>query len=184
MKIKETIRKQKKRLLSLCMIGVFILALFWGQQEAKADWTDPVYVYNQAGNNAIFRVVDDVPRVYFASYGKAASGGTKYLTVGWKIYLWNGGEVAIYVFSCSGSHIQNLAPKNVNGYIYSAYYIRLDNIRDKLGASYFNNPNYTIWMDSYNMVIERGTPKGGVSDGGSTWGEVYSTYDGIANARG
>lgn len=93
------------------MIGVFILALFWGQQEAKADWTDPVYVYNQAGNNAIFRVVDDVPRVYFASYGKAASGGTKYLTVGWKIYLWNGGEVASYVFSCSGSHIQNLAPK-------------------------------------------------------------------------
>ena len=76
------------------------------------------------------------------------------------------------------------SPKNVNGYIYSAYYIRLDNIRDKLGASYFNNPNYTIWMDSYNMVIERGTPKGGVSDGGSTWGEVYSTYDGIANARG
>lgn len=145
MKIKETIRKQRKRLLSLCMIGVFILALAWGQQEAKADWSDPVYIYNQAGNNAIFRVVDGQPHVYFASYGKAASGGTKYLTVGWKIYLRNGGgEVTSYVFSCNGSYINNLEGKNVNRYIYSAYYIKLDDIRYKLGASYFNNPNYTI----------------------------------------
>lgn len=39
-------------------------------------------------------------------------------------------------------------------------------------------------MDAYNTVIENGTQQGGVSDGGSTWGEVYSTYSGIANARG
>ena len=181
MKIKETIRKQKKRLFALCMIGVFILALFWGQQEAKANWWDPVYVYSQAGNNAIFRVVDTEPRVYFASYGKAASGGTKYLTVGWKIYLSNG---ASYVFSCGGSKVHNLPSKNVDGYIYSAYFITLKDIRDSIGAAHFNNPNYTIWMDAYNTVIENGTTKGGVSDGGATWGEVYSTYDGIANARG
>ena len=35
-----------------------------------------------------------------------------------------------------------------------------------------------------NTVTVNGVPQGGVSDGGSTWGEVYSTYEGIANARG
>ena len=135
---------------------------------------------------------DDEGNLYYVTRDKKASGNVKYLTIGWIIKRYDApidlpGQQ--YVIVTKENYKPDEPDPNDSRYVYS--YFKSDK-NEILGAVesvsrewYDILVNYgdTVYIDSVMTVVNKGNQLGYLYPGGTYTGEVYFTYDGIANAR-
>lgn len=187
-KLKKTGRRIK---IALSVLVVCCLCLCMLPGEVKADAFSRAYdFYITYGNEMVFQPGDAKTGIIY--YGtkakKATSARTKYETVGWKVTVKDGlGTIAeeLY-FSLSGNYIQKLHEEEVDGYIYTLFTCDLSSLLSAMSEEtrdILETANCEIVFDACMVVKLNEVLQGGMQDGGATWGTVYTTYDGIVNAK-
>ena len=185
----------KKKVRAVCalvsvMFVLFFVVLNTNTMEVMANPYYNAYEYNTTygDDNCRFAVAEGEGRIYFGAYGtKGSPKYARYRTIGWKASLYINGtyQESVY-FSLNGSYIKYLPNVTVDNVEYILFYIPIDSLIDRLhNQDAINNGTGEIKLDSIMSVVEGGSdsPNGWIDDNGNHGGEVYDTYDGIANAR-
>lgn len=185
----------KKKVRAVCtlvsvMFVLFFVVLNTNTMEVMANPYYNAYEYNTTygDDNCRFAVAEGEGRIYFGAYGtKGSPKYARYRTIGWKASLYINGtyQESVY-FSLNGSYIKYLPNVTVDNVEYILFYIPIDSLIDRFhNQDAINNGTGEIKLDSIMSVVEGGSdsPNGWIDDNGNHGGEVYDTYDGIANAR-
>jgi len=126
--------------------------------------------------------------IYYATRGKKAiTSGTQYTTLGWKVTIKSsaGKTVSIIYYKLGGNYMTRIDTRVINGYEYTLYRVTLDNLKKRMSQEAkdaLRIANCTIFFDACLALKKDGIIQGGMTDSGPTWGKVYTTYNGIANA--
>lgn len=186
--IKNKIRKKAGLLfVAVCMFCVFGLS---NPESVKAGVFDNAYSFYQTyGNEMAFQSGPYMEgEIYYATKAKKVVSGTQYTTIGWKVTILDsiGNVMDTIYYQLGGSNMTSIHVQEVNGYEYCLYKVTLSNIRARMndGAKYaLTVANANIIFDACTTTKLNGEVQGGMTDAGPSWGDVYTTYDGIANAQ-
>ena len=170
------------------MLGIGSLIL--EQDVVQAGVYDDAYTYYQTYENEMRFLPGskNEGEIYYATKGKLnLSAGTRYTTIGWKVRVFNsaGALVDTVYYKLDGNHMSKVSARTIDGYEYCLYRVTLANLKSRLssaGRETLNNPNCNIVFDACISVRKNGELQGGMTDAGPSWGEVYTTYNGIVNA--
>lgn len=179
----------------LLAIIVFMICLFGSMNGERVyvnadEWNNPVEYYNKYGNNAVFKADGKTKgEIYFCSVGNTSNSGTKYKTLGYKMSVKdeNGNILQKVNYKFGGCQLRFVSMKKTVGQEYRLYSISLYNMKKSLNSQTFkkfDSGKCTITLDACMTLKVNGVDKGGMNDNGQTWGKVYDTYTGIANAAG
>lgn len=173
----------------LCLFTA--IASFLPEQVAAGTFDNAYTFYQTYGEEMAFQSgANNEGEIYFATRGKKAStAGTQYTTIGWKVTIKNsaGSIISTLYYDLGGSNVSTVNTQLISGYEYSLYKVTLNNMRSRISASAneeLRKANCSIVFDACLALKVNGTIKGGMTDGGPSWGTVYTTYNGIASAAG
>nr|WP_308656152.1 hypothetical protein [uncultured Agathobacter sp.] len=99
----------------------------------------------------------------------------------------NGNILQNVNYKFGGYQLRFVSMKKTVGQEYRLYSISLYNMKKSLNSQTFkkfDSGKCTITLDACMTLKVNGVDKGGMNDNGQTWGKVYDTYTGIANAAG
>ena len=181
----------KKRIFYIIPIFILFGILLFLRLEVKADvWNDAEEYYNTYGNSAVFNPSSKTNgNIYFCSAGNSSASGTKYKTVGYKVSVKNdfGNIIETSYFKFYGQYMYPVSVKKAGGKEFILNRITLKSFKNKLSTNTqeaISSGKCTITLDACMTLKVNGVDKGGMNDNGQTWGKVYDTYTGIANAAG
>lgn len=185
---KRIFKKSRMVLFVLCVLSLFELS---HPEIVKAGVYDNAYTFYQTyGNEMSFCAgTNKQGEIYYATKAKKdESTGIRYTTIGWKVRILNqtGALVETLYYQLGGSNMSSIDVRTVNGYEYCLYRVTLSNIKSRLstaGLNTLNNPNCSIIFDACTTTKLNGVIQGGMTDAGPSWGNVYTTYNGIVNAQ-
>ena len=184
----------KTGLLSLFFfLSIFEIIAFVNPEEVRADSFDSAETfYNTYGSDIVFK--DGY--FYFATEGKAASSSVNTIhwgTIGFRMQVNTSSQSTYIYFDLSGYTVEMVNEEQNNGYIYDLSRINLSYVKSKLSQT-----NWTAYrefiLNGGHMVVDscmitihidrygNHTNSGSMDDDGNFWGDVYTDYDGIANA--
>lgn len=172
----------------LCMLSLFEL---YHPEIVKAGVYDNAYTFYQTyGNEMSFRAgTNNQGEIYYATKAKKDENtGIRYTTIGWKVRIFNstGALVETLYYQLGGNNMSSIDVRTESGYEYCLYRVTLSNIKSRLskaGLNTLNNPNCNIIFDACTTTKLNGVIQGGMTDKGPSWGDVYTTYNGIINAQ-
>ena len=172
------------------MFSLLCLGILGRQENVFAGVYDDAYSYYQSfGNEMRFLPGEkNEGEIYYATKGKKnVNAGTRYTTIGWKVRVFNatGALVDTIYYKQGGSQMEELDACTINGYEYCLYRVTLDNLKSRLspaGLEALSQSDCNIVFDACISVRKNGELLGGMNDMGPSWGEVHTTYNGIANA--
>lgn len=175
-------------MLVLCVFYLFYV--FW-PELVKADVYDNAYTFYEAyGSEMKFLPGTNYKgEIYYATKAKKdVNTGIKYTTLGWKIRIFdkNGAVVDTLYYKLGGENMETVDVSIVSGYEYCLYRVTLTNMRERMsyaGLQALNNPDCSIVFDACTTTKLNGVLQGGMTDAGPSWGSVYTTYNGIVNAK-
>ena len=183
------IRKIKKQILRalvyivatvlFCVLNIISPGI-WKNENAKA--AEPV-----GGKGISF---DAEGNFYMTVHDKIATSATTYTTLGWTIKRYPGDAGGESVRVKLVSYRENEPDPENPLYCYSYYMISKEVIYQKIAqcstswAQQLYSYGGTLYLDGIMTVKENGVPQGELYEDGSTSGEVYTTFEGIAGARG
>lgn len=172
-RMKKSISKFK-----LLFAGAVFVLLFFAANPIRA-MADELYF-------------DDEGNLYFVTRDKKATGSVKYMTIGWIIKRY---DMPIdipgqqYVIVTKTNYKPDEPDPADNRYVYTYFKSDKDEILGAVNSVskewYDILVNYgdTVYIDSVMTVVSKGNQLGYLYPGGYYTGEVYFTYEGIANAR-
>lgn len=170
-------QKLSKLFRFLCT-GAVVILLFLVSNPIVAE-ADELY-FDEEGN------------LYYTTHEKKASGSVRYMTIGWIIKRYDmpldvAGQQ--YVIVTKTNYKPDEPDPDNDRYIYSYFKSDKDEILNAIKTKYsewYNilvNYGDTVYIDSVMTVVRGDEQLGFLYVGGKTEGEVYFTYEGIANAR-
>lgn len=173
---------------------VCVLSMLWNTipEEVKADtvFTNAYMFYNTAGNYMVFTPgTDKKGEIYYATKAKkAVNDGVLYTTLGWQVVVHNsaGYPVDMIYYQMGGNKMVLVNTMDVDGYEYCLYKVSFANIKSRIAKSSvktLNKANSFISFNACTTTKINGIVQGGMTDSGPSWGSVYTTYEGIANAQ-
>lgn len=173
------------------ILSVALLRISWEQETVQAGVYDDAYTFYQTHGSEMSFVpgVKNEGEIYYATKGKKnVSSGIRYTTVGWKVRIFNpaGALVETLYYKLGGSNMTAVDVRTVDGYEYCLYRVTLTNLKSRLspaGIETLNRPDCNIVFDACISVKKNGTIQGGMTDSGPSWGNVYTTYNGILYAE-
>ena len=165
-------------------------SLLWKPEIVQAGVYDNAYTYYQTyGDEMRFLPgARNEGEIYYATKGKkSVSSGIRYTTVGWKVRVFNpqGALVDTVYYKLGGNHMTAVNVCTVAGYEYCLYRITLENLKSRLslaGLETLSHSDCNIVFDACISIRKNGVVQGGMTDAGPSWGEVYTTYNGIVHA--
>lgn len=172
----------------LCLL--LMLEIFT-PEIAKADVYDNAYTfYQENGSEMAFRAgANNQGEIYYATKAKKDEHtGIKYTTIGWQVRVFNssGSLVETLYYQLGGKNMSSIDVQTVSGYEYCLYRVTLSNLKSRLseaGLNALSNPDCNIIFDACTTTKLKGVVQGGMTDRGPSWGDVYTTYNGIVNAQ-
>lgn len=186
----------RKRILEKTGVVLFVLCLLslfemFSPEIAKANVFDDAYsFYNQYGSDMTFCAGEyKQGEIYYATKAKKNEHtGIRYTTIGWQVRVFNGAGALVETiyYQLGGSNMSSIDTRTVNGHVYRLYCVTLENLKSRLssaGRKALNNPDCNIIFDACTTTKLNGVVQGGMTDQGPSWGEVYTTYNGIVNAK-
>lgn len=174
--------------LSMCIL---CMTLFLYPENTKAGVFNNAYTYfEKYGKEMVFQSGESQEGIiYYATKAKKAkTKKVNYSTLGWRVRIQNskGKIVDTIYYSLGGKHMVKLDKRTVDGYRYTLYMISFKNMRSRMSSGAKEallDPNCKILFDACMTVKLNGEAQGGMDDTGPSWGKVYTTYDGIVNAK-
>ena len=165
--------------------------MLWNPETMYAGVYDNAYAFYQSyGSEMSFLPgANNEGEIYYATKGKKNSGsGIRYTTIGWKIRIFQetGACVETIYYQLNGKHMTSIDVQTRDGYEYSLYRVTLDNLKSRLSAAgleALKKPGSNIVFDACISIRRNGKLEGGMTDEGPSWGNVYTTYNGIAYAQ-
>lgn len=160
----------------LCMI-TFFCVLQPGSKKSYAATGEELY-FDTEGN------------LIMTTYDRKATTSVTYVTIGWTIKRNSGPipgneSVRVKLEACRPEEID---PNNP-AYVYTYFLISKDIIFEKISSvsmewaeDLYRNGGY-VYLDGIMTVKDNGNQRGSMTESGSFSGEVYTDYEGIANAR-
>lgn len=186
------IRKRIFRTTGMVFVVLCVLSLSktFEPEQVKAGVYDNAYTfYQKYGNEMAFLPgANNQGEIYYATKGKKHSNtGVRYTTLGWKVRVFNhaGALVETLYYKLDGSHMKSVDTCTVDGYEYCLFQVTLKNIKSRLskaGLDTLSNPDCEIVFDACITTRIDGVIQGGMTDEGPSWGNVYTTYNGIVYA--
>lgn len=161
-------------------VGGILLAvcLLFCEMAAASDLYQEVLKFDSYGN------------LQMTTHDKRATGGVKYRTIGWTIKRWEG------VVPASARARIRLTQEGVSytdpedsEYVYTRFTCDKDEIFARIGeaSADWQTELYQrggmVYLDAVMTVVEDGRALGWIDADGALHGEVYTTLDGITNAR-
>lgn len=185
---KRILKKSRMVLFILCVLSLFEL---FPSEVVKAGVYDNAYTFYQTyGNEMSFLAgANNQGEIYYATKAKKDENtGIKYTTLGWKVRIFNqkGVLVETLYYQLGGNHMSSIDVRTQGGYEFCLYRVTLSNIKSRLSQAGLNalcNPNCNIIFDACTTTKLNGVLQGGMTDSGPSWGDVYTTYNGIVNAQ-
>lgn len=186
----KSVRKITYRIvLGLTLFACLMIAK---QEQIKADsWSNAYEFFQQYGNQVQFCPTsynDGV--IYFATQGSNtnSTSGIRYRSIGWEISILDEYGNLLQVMYCvlDGGYMNCEHKTTVSNTMYKLYGIRLSSIRNRMSQNVkekFEKGNCTIVFNACMVVRINGQNQGGMTDAGPSWGCVYTSYEGIANAQ-
>lgn len=188
----DSVGRIRRRIITFIFI-LFLLAFGLGifPEKTKADEFSNAYTFFETyGSEMIFQTGEDNKGIiYYGTKGpKASTASVRYGTVGWKVTVKNstGTTIDILYFSLGGDYLSLVDSQIINGYEYMLYSCPLPKLKSAMSVEAQNalkTANCEIIFDACMIVKLNNVHQGGIEDGGKTWGTVYTTYDGIVNAK-
>lgn len=187
--MRQRILKLTRRVLVvLCVLSLFQI---FQPEFVKADVYDNAYSFYQTHESEMKFLpgANNEGEIYYATKAKKdLNTGIKYITLGWKIRIFNknGAVVDTLYYTLGGENMKTVDVCTVRGYEYCLYRVTLSNMRDRMsdeGLQALNYPNCSIVFDACTTTKLNGVLQGGMTDVGPSWGSVYTTYNGIVNAQ-
>ncbi len=171
---------------------VCIIFLLWNKEVCMAAIEDdPIRFYNTYGENAVFTPIsEENGAIYMASSAYCNSKARiRFRTIGWKISVRNswGMEYQCANLKLGGNALTLWSEAYSNGYVYEVYKLNEQFLRNFLypaSVATIQEGRASIYFDAINTILVNGVPQGSMDDSGNLYGEVYTTYDGIAGATG
>lgn len=172
----------------VCMVclGIGIMP----PMEVRADTFSNAYDFFETyGGDMIFQTgADNKGIIYYGTKGPKSSSSTRYGTVGWKVTIRDGtgNTLETLYFALGGDYLSLVDSQIINGYEYMLYSCPLPKLKGAMSQKSRNaleTANCEILFDACMIVKLNDVPQGGIEDGGKTWGTVYTTYEGIVNAK-
>ncbi|MBE5890245.1 MAG: hypothetical protein E7282_04665 [Lachnospiraceae bacterium] len=155
----------------------------------RADYTGQAHeFYEKYGSETVFFPTGKTDgKIYFASRGAAASSGTKYKTIGWKMVISNtsGTVMQNLYFKLGGSYLTLSNSSRKDGYVYNLYSVKLSTILSRLNQKaleQFQKGSAILRLNACMVVSRNGVLSGSMTDSGPSGGQVYTTYAGIVSA--
>ena len=173
------------------LAGVCLIMGLEEPEITQAGTYDNAYAFYQTYENEMaFRPgASNQGEIYYATKGKKnVNAGIRYATVGWKVRVFNsaGALVETLYYQLGGKHMTSVNVCTVGGYEYCLYRVTLTNLKSRLskaGRDALSSPNCNIVFDACITTRIKGKLQGGMTDTGSSWGKVYTTYNGIVHAE-
>lgn len=179
-----------KKIYSILITIIILLVFIFQPVSIKgATFYDASLFYEVYGNDIRFLGVTQTDgNIYYATKAKKSSNATLYTTLGWKVNIkhYNGTVLQSIYFQLNGSYMTVRDVREQNGYEYCLYVVTLDSIRNRMNEeskTALEAGKCEIIFDACTTVKKSGVPQGGMTDEGISWGDVYTTYDGIVNAE-
>lgn len=186
----EHVKKQKKALFFFTFYFFVCLESFFFPPNIVASQYTDAYAFYQQNENSMKFVPSTTTdgNIYYATKGKKGYNvSTLYSTIGWKVSVKhnNGTILQTLYFKLGGNYMKTIHTKEVNGYEYSLYAVRLGSIKDRMNQnskSALEKGECTLLFDACIAVKKRGVLQGAMNDNGVTNGTVHMTYKSIVNA--
>ena len=182
----KRIRKKKLYLLT----GILFAVVFCVQKNWSAETHPAVVQAATIATDGKGMSFDAEGNFYMTVYDRIATSSTTYSTIGWTIKRYAGPIAGNQSIRVKLTKYQPSVPDPENPqYCYNYYMIPKDVIFQKMMQS---SPEWTeelyrnggtLYFDAIMTVKEKGVPQGTLYEDGTTSGEVYTTYEGIAGAR-
>ena len=165
---------------------IFILVCYFIIFDFKAYGYTDVNLYEEK------LIFSDDGTLIMTTHDKKATTNIKYQTIGWVIKRYDMPKDAIgqqYVIISAENEVEYRDDLNDSDYVYCYYYGNKENIANEINSksTEWKNLLYKygdyVYIDEIMTVVEAGVRCGGLNKDGTSYGEVYYDYDGIANAR-
>lgn len=169
---------------------VCMTAMFFKTEQAEAAPLDNAYEFYQTyGKQIAFIPIEGADgSIYYASRGKSSNSSIKYVLLGWQVSVFdNTGKVLDRIYYVrDGKNMVQIDNRTVNGYVYTLYKVTWSNLKSRMSEkarTALEKANCNIIFDGCMTVKTDGENQGGMNENGPEWGEVYTTYEDIANAE-
>ncbi len=133
---------------------------------------------------------DSDGNLQMTTHDKKATSGTKYRTIGWTIKRYQGSVTAKERARIKLRQTSSYADPNDSNYVYTSFVCDKYDIFGRIGAAskawrkeLYQNGG-VVYLDAIMTVVVDGKALGSMDADGTLHGEVYTTAEGIMNARG
>lgn len=170
---------------------LFVIAvLFAAPEEVKAAPLDNAYeFYQMYGKQISFVPLENADgNIYYVSRGKSSTSSIRYALLGWQVSILDSkGKVLDKIYYVrGGKNMVQVDKRTVNGYVYTLYKVTWSNLKSRMSdkaRAALDQADCNIIFDACMTVKDDGEHLGGMDESGPTWGQVYTTYNGIVNAQ-
>ncbi len=158
-------------------------------KKVEASYSNAYDFFARYGSSMVFEPgATGEGEIYYATRGKSSNASVKYVNLGWKVSIRDGAgyNIDTIYYQLGGNYMSRVEQRTVDGYVYTLYKASLANLRSRMSATAraaLQNGNCNIIFDACMTTKINNAYKGGMTDDGPSWGTVYTTYDGIANAQ-
>lgn len=175
-------------LLSVCCFCIGLVAI---PVEVGADvFSNAQDFFEEYESAMVFQPgTDGKGIIYYGTKAKrSTTASVKYETVGWKVTIQDANEKVLETlyFALGGDYISAIDYQYTTNYQYTLYACSFAKLKSAMSAksrTALEKANCKIIFDACMVVKVDGVLQGSITDGGATTGKVYTTYDGIVNAR-
>lgn len=172
-----------------CFLIVACVLCFHKEEVAAAVFDDAYSYYTLYGNQVVFKPTTQTDgNLYYATSAKTTNVGIRYRTIGWKISVQDkeGNSVQNIFFRLGGSAMSRISEIYRDNTVYDLYCISLHTLKQSMNPyakELLSTGNCQIKLNACMVVVKNGVAKGGMNEFGNFWGDVYTTYQGIAGAQ-
>lgn len=128
--------------------------------------------------------------IYCATRAKRnTSSPVLFSNIGWKATVRNASGTILQeiYYKMDGNYLKTTDIRTgSDGYEYSLYVVSLSTFKSRLNQTTLKaleSGNCDVTFDACIIIKYNGSPSGGMTDNGISWGTVYTTYNGIINAE-
>ena len=171
--------------------GILYLCQWCSPEEIRAGvFDDASTFFDTYGDEIIFQPGSDGDGTFYYGTKDRIAGsvtGTTYETIGWRVTVRNSANVILdtLYYSLEGNYLDVVHSEIIGRFEYILYSVTLDELKSRMSQTArtaLNTANCQMIFDACNIIRIDGAAQGGVTDSGISWGTVYTSYDGIANA--
>lgn len=168
---------------------LFAVGVFPRENIEASTYTNAYEFYSAYGKKMkLVPISDNDGNIYYATRGKSSTAAVKYTNIGWKVSVTNqsGSVLQIIYYVLDGEHMVKADKRTVDGYLYTLYKVPLSNLKSRMSKKTIqalSQANCNILFDACMIVKIDGEAQGGMDDNGLCWGDVYMTYEEIAEAE-